>query len=98
MNDGTWLQHGRRQLVSKRCLAKGEGARHPVFSSLSCDAEVNGDLLIVQGRRDRRRLALHRARQVQQNGHKESFNGWLRDELLNETSPIRRRRPARCEP
>jgi transposase InsO family protein len=31
------------------------------------------------------RVALHRARQAQQNAFVESFNGRLRDELLNET-------------
>jgi putative transposase len=39
------------------------------------------------GGSDRRRLALHRAREAQQNGFIESFNGRLRDELLNETLP-----------
>src|SRR5262245_2248989 len=37
------------------------------------------------GRSEPRRLALHRARQPTQNAFIESFNGRLRDELLNET-------------
>ena len=36
------------------------------------------------GRAERRCLALHRCRKPQQNAFVESFNGSLRDELLNE--------------
>jgi putative transposase len=46
-------------------------------------ASKHGDPTLVAG--DRRRLALHCARKPQQNAFIESFNGRLRDELLNET-------------
>ena len=37
------------------------------------------------GGEDAEDLALHRARQAQQNGNCEGFNGRMRDEILNET-------------
>lgn len=49
----------------------------PRYEYLSC-----GPALVLE---NPRRLALHQPRQAQQNAFIESFNGRLRDELLNET-------------